>query len=232
MSFTQAGGHKLIVEISNKIFKPTTKAEVDFYINNTSLNEFIPKFYGWYLFISTDERFYKWIPTEIMNKIISKNYTHILILENLIDMTENNFIIDIKLGSRHWLSDTSQEIINNHLERNKNSLTLTHNFRIDGFICNGIVGKEKEDCRNLSINQVSGILSYLNDNTKRKLIIWINNLIDVLKKIDITIYGPSILISGTNDNPRFTLIDFAVYEIGLSDNLLEGLESFKSFLSQ
>lgn len=231
MDFPQAGGHKLMVKLYGKtVMKPTTSKEISFYIDaHPPLRSFIPTIYMACPLTYVISMFSQ----NKLAKITEKGYTDILFMENITKL-EDEFILDIKLGKIHWVSSSSQNIIDNHVKRNKNSLTTTHRFRLDGAFIKNVLSLSKEDCRDFNIEQVNRVLSCLSDFTKKLLIDWIDKLINILEKLPISIYGPSILISGTNKDPRFTLIDFAVHDTDKDttkgSDLIEGLVSFRNFL--
>lgn len=228
MDFPQAGGHKLMTKISkNTVIKPTTASEVSFYIKaNKELQTFLPTVY---MSCPLSYVISMFSPSKL-TKIIEKGYREVLIMENITSF-QDEFILDIKLGKIHWTSQASANTINDHLERNKNSLTEKQQFRLDGAFIKNVLSLNKEDCRNFTLQQVSRVLSCLSIATKVQLSTWIDQLIDTLKKSKVGIYGPSILISGSNKSPRFTLIDFSVHDLEINNDLIEGLRSFQRFIT-
>lgn len=228
MDFPQAGGHKLMTKISERIvIKPTTASEVSFYVKtNSELQTFLPTVYMSCPLTYVISMF---SPTKLI-KIIEKSYTDVLMMENITSF-QDEFILDIKLGKIHWTSQASRDIINDHLQRNKGSLTVTHHFRLDGAFIRNVLSLSKEDCRKFNIDQLNRVLSCLTNSTKILLIDWIDQLVNTLIKSNVGIYGPSILISGSNKSPRFTLIDFAVNDSEPNSDLIEGLRSFQKLLA-
>lgn len=227
MDFPQAGGHGLMVTSQKAIVvKPTRPSEVWFYINAPPvLRPFMPKFYMACPLIYAGAMF----TPEKIRKITQKMYTDVVIMESL-NATNDEFALDVKIGSIHWTKNTPPEIIEAHIKRNEKSLTKTHGFRLDGAFQNGGYALSKEDCRNFDIDQLNSAFMCISDATKILLISWINNLISVLQHVQLAIYGPSILISGTNKQPKFTLIDFAIHDPTTNPDLIEGLKSFQKFL--
>lgn len=225
----QAGGHQLIKLKDGLIIKPTKLSEVEFYKiyskKYESLYDFIPKFYGYGLTSDIISMF----TNEEYSNIIKKGYTHYIILENLLKKIDKN-IIDIKLGSIHWKSDATHEIINNHKLRNELSTTERYKFRIDGYVINNI-SSDKDTCRNMTIEEITNILSNIN---KLHINEWIDNFYSVISKINLNIYGPSILIIYDKLETSIKLIDFTTYEISdddRTDDILESLESIKKIIN-
>ncbi len=228
MDFPQAGGHKLMVRVSkNTVIKPTTNSEVLFYMRaNPELQTFLPTVY---MSCPLSYVVSMFSPSKL-TKIIEKGYDKVLLMENITNF-QDEFILDIKLGKIHWTKQASPTTINDHLKRNKNSLTEKQQFRLDGAFIKNALSLSKIDCRDFDLSQVCRVLSCLSLSTKTLLIDWINQLIKTLKQIKVGIYGPSILISGSNKSPRFTLIDFAVHDSETNDDLIEGLRSFQKFMT-
>jgi len=227
MDFPQAGGHGLMVKVPTTVMKPTHPSEVWFYINiHPVLRQFMATFYMAFPVMYAAPLF----SPDKLAKIVQKGYTDVLMMESL-SRRDDEFGLDIKLGSVHWRGDASTELIESHKKRNEQSLTTTHKFRLDGVFQTSVYSLAKDETRNFSIDQLNSAFMCISDTTKRSLMAWIARLIGVLSHFQISIYGPSILISGSNKNPKFTLIDFTVYEIGgVNQDLIEGLTSFQQFL--
>lgn len=237
MELNQAGGHQFIFKLGNNIVKPTKPSEVIFYNivnerNERNLNKllpFIPKYFGSY----DIDKFRSMFNPTIWEEIVNKKYTEALILEDVsyISDTVDCYIIDIKLGSIHWVSDTDRQTIEDHTKRNSNSLTVSYKFRLDGYV-NKDVKITKNESRYYNIHQVNQVFNVLTNLHKQSLIVWIDSLIETLKQIPLAIYGPSILIVGNviNNDVRFSLIDFTVYEDGFNQDLIEALIQFKQFI--
>ncbi|ARF09732.1 hypothetical protein Indivirus_2_111 [Indivirus ILV1] len=232
INLSQAGGHQLIKPLDKKIIKPTKYDELEFYRDYLpkyqELHNCIPKFYGGGNIDEVKNMF----NDDEYNLIINKKYEYYVILENLIDNNKIDSIIDIKLGSIHWKKNTSINEITEHKLRNVNSLTEQYGFRLDGII-NNTVKYMKENCRNMKIQQIIDIIYHLNYIHIQKIKIWINKIINILKKINLNLYGPSLLIIISNSDIKINLIDFAVFEESDDHNhdLIESLQNFGDVLS-
>ena len=210
----QAGGHQLIKTDGDCIIKATKLSEVEFYLEHMNkdslLYDFAPKLYGYGLIDTIKEIF---SDTEY-NTIIEKEYTHYIKLENIIKSVDNaHIIIDIKLGSIHWVSTTGLNKVDECKKRNAKSTTLVHKFRLDGYISNNII-YHKEMCRNMDISAIKTLINSIGDKNIKKLYDWINQLITALNKTYVNMYGPSILIvvNTITDDMSIKLIDFTVHE--------------------
>ena len=226
----QAGGHQLMKLQDGFIVKPTKSSEVQFYqtyLNRyPSLSKFVPKFHKTGLTSEIKHLF----TTVEYKTIIEKKYTHYIALENLTPTSMN--VIDLKLGCIHWRSDASTESIENHKNRNRLSITNRHKFRLDGAIIDNIT-YHKEDCRNMTIDDVKSIISTIPKPHINTINDWINKLSKILSDTDLNIYGPSMLIMYDHANVTIKLIDFTTYETSHKrrDDILESLKSIRNLLN-
>lgn len=224
MDFPQAGG-KGLLKMRDLVMKPTRESEFRFYCNPPlALRDFIPKFYGGGFIGQVRHEF----SDAEFQVCINKGYTHYILLENLITNLQQVDIVDIKLGSVHWIKTEDPVIIESHHMRNANSLTTSHKWRIDGVYTHAKY--TKEECRNFSTDQADSILLVFNKIEIDIIIRFINMLIDALYHTDLYIYGPSLLIVKNEKYVTIKLIDFAVYEVDGDDDLVPALESFRQFL--
>ena len=209
----QAGGHQLLKVRDTPVIKPTKLSEVEFYRDYIpkypELLDLVPKFYGYGLTKDIKDMYSE----AEYNLILEKGYTHYIELENLIGQNKFVDIVDIKLGVIHCKSTASLIEIREHLFRNRFSIMSKYKFRLDGAIMN-YTKYQKEECRNMNIDQVESILKQIDEKHVKKIILWIDHLISVLAGIDINIYGPSLLIilDREKDEINIKLIDFTVYE--------------------
>ncbi len=229
----QAGGHQLIKSNGTSIIKPTRQTEVEFYKNYLpkypELHNFLPKFYNSGLIeekkaLFTDDEY---------KIIIEKKYNYYIELENLLDGFENNtYIFDIKLGSIHWKKDTPEKEIESCKLRNKNSTTGKYGFRLDGVIIDNNK-YTKDHCRNMSIDKIIDVLSLMENAQIEKIKVWIKNLSNIIGKINLNLYGPSLLIIISNNNMKIKLIDFTVFDELSIDNedLIESLQNLNDTLT-
>jgi len=131
----QVAGHRAVngrlgplIDESGRFFKPLQKNErgsneVAFYEKFSSdtrvpdhICKFFPKFYGTELLEASDG---------------SGLYPH-LVLEDLISNYTNPSIMDVKIGSRTWYPQASEEYIQKCLKKDKESSSLPLGFRISG----------------------------------------------------------------------------------------------------
>jgi len=218
----QAGGHQLLKVKGTSVIKPTKLSEVEFYKTYLpkypQLHKFLPKFYSYGLTSDIKDMYTQ----DEYNMIQTKQYTHYIELENLV-LKNNVDIIDLKLGSIHWLSTATQKDIDATKTRNKLSIIDNYKFRLDGAIVDN-VKYEKELCRNMTIREVTNVLKQIKNLHKLKE--WIDELLLVLPSIDLNIYGPSILLVVNDDYVNIKLIDFTSYE-ELSDKMDDLVEALK-----
>jgi len=171
------------------------------------LQEYVPKLYG---FGSVD-KVRKLFTKEEYDFCLSKNYDCYIELENLLN-DDFTTIIDIKLGSIYWKSDEDTSIIYANQERNKCSICEEYKFRLDGFINNiDNVKITKEECRKMDINQVKDVLKHIDKCYVDIICDWLTNLDTILKKINVIVYRPSLLIIISEDGIKLKLIDFTVF---------------------
>jgi len=228
----QAGGHQLLKSKDGFIIKPTKLEEVEFYekclIRYPQLSRFVPKFFGSGLTSDIKNMF----TTSEFATIEEKKYTHYIKLEDL-SKTKCS-ILDVKLGSIHWKSDALLSVIENHRIRNRESVTNTHQFRLDGAIIDN-KHYHKDDCRNMTIKQITEMFGKIDESALIEIENWIANLLDILKNISLNMYGPSLLIIFDGECVSIKLIDFTTYEECLGrrkDDIIESLESVKRHLKR
>ena len=185
------------------------------------LQNLAPKYYGYGLTEDIKNLFNLKEYTDILHK----EYKYYIVLENVTQYSLN--ILDLKLGKIHQnILSFSQGILSSkrmekRMEKeekelkNKNSLTVKENFRIDGVLLSSYgINYDKETCRNMSIHLVKAtideffVAKYGGKITRRRFKDWIINLILELKRINLNLYGPSILLC----DQGFFLVDFACFE--------------------
>lgn len=226
----QAGGHQLMKLKDGYLIKPTKLSEVEFYSIHLKqyieLSKFIPTFHGSGLTCDIKDMFTE---TEYQT-ILEKGYTHYVMLENLTTVPMS--IIDMKLGSVHWRSDASEELIRNHKTRNSLSITEKYKFRIDGSIINQST-YHKDDCRNMPIEKVIEIISTVPKQHIPTINTWITELINLLSKTNLNIYGPSMLLIYNSTHLTIKLVDFTTYELLTErhDDIIESLMSIKDIIN-
>lgn len=116
-----------LIDDSGNFYKPLQgdergSAEVNFYkefSSNTKIpdhiHKYFPVFYG----------------TKIMNASDGSEHPHI-VLQDLTSSCENPSIMDIKIGSRTWGSEASDEYIAKCLKRDRETTSVQLGFRISG----------------------------------------------------------------------------------------------------
>lgn len=222
------GGHQLTkCREDGKIIKPTCYSEVAFYEQILpkyhGLQNLVPKYYGYGL---TNEIKNIYTLNEY-STILEKGYKYYIVLENVTQYSfdepsgegsrylQNINIVDIKLGKIHHTISFSSSVCKEKRNKNLRSLTETVGFRLDGALLSSYgIKYDKESCRNMNIELVKEIVNtffiakFAGKVTRSKFKDWITNLMLELKRINLNLYGPSILLCDYG----FFLIDFAHYE--------------------
>ena len=227
----QAGGHQLLKIKGNNVVKPTKRREMEFYIEVLprlpELQEYVPNLYGF----GDLEKVKRLFTEEEYDFCLFKNYNCYIELENLVNNNVRS-IIDIKLGSVYWKSDEEKSIIDANKEKNKCSICNEYKFRLDGYIINN-VKRTKEECRKMSVEQVKDVLKNIGKCHIDIICDWLKRYLIVLKKIKVSIYGPSLLVVISGNGIKLKLIDFTVYEEGIhNDDLVLGIEKLINILHE
>ncbi len=102
---------------------------------NEHLLPFVPKFFGSGLSSEIKHLFTK----DEFELVAKSKLTHYVILENMTKdiNTDNQKLLDIKLGRILWTSTTDIQKIKHTIEKNSDSIVEDYHFRLDGAVLNG-----------------------------------------------------------------------------------------------